>query len=366
MNPAFRTIEILLATCLLFVAACLQAAQARSGDIEGAPYAVWRPAEANGILLLRAPGYRPMDAPRGIVWEASEDPVYAALIDDGWTVAMTRYRRNGWVIDDGVTDVAALIENLSAAYGPFRIVIVEGESMGGLIVTRLVEDPARSGLVSGAVAFGAALAVPGDRLTELGGDPADLRLTHAPTRPLYFVSNRNELAGPLAYLARAAMEETHMRVAVHSLERPGHVNLADEERSLALLRIYNWVSGEPPARLDDASVDVPQAVGSGRLGDDAIAAEVTLVDPNYGNIDLNVTLADLRQYGADFGDSIGIRKGEQTHFARIGDRYASVPAGQWVAVVLPDGQLRLAINMGHAASALGVEPGSELLLLPAQ
>lgn len=366
MYPAFRSIHLVVATCLLLGAACLQASPTRSGDIGGAPYAIWRPAEANAMLLLRAPGYRPLDAPRSIAWEAADDPVYAALIEDGWTVAMTRYRRNGWVVEDGMADVAALIEYANERYGPFRIVIVEGESMGGLIATRLVEDAERSRLVSGAVAFGAALAVPADRLAAMGGEPADLHFSYAPARPIYFVSNRNELAGPLTYLARAAIDETHMSVAVHSLERPGHVNLADEERRLALLRIYNWVSGEPPARLDDASVDVPQAVGSGRLGDDAIAAEVTLVDPNYGNVDLNVTLADLRQYGADFGDRIGIRKGEQTHFARIGDRYASVPAGQWVAVVLPDGQLRLAINMGHAASALGVESGSELMLLPMQ
>ncbi len=366
MNLTLRSIQLVLATCLLLGAACLQAAPTRTGDIDGAPYAIWRPAEANGMLLLRAPGYRPMDAPRSIAWEATEASVYAALIEDGWTVAMTRYRRNGWVIEDGVADVATLIEHANENYGPFRIVIVEGESMGGLIATRLVEDRERSHLVSGAVAFGAALSVSSDRLAELGGDPAELRLSHAPMRPIYFVSNRNELAGPLAYLAHAAADETVMSVAVHSLERPGHVNLADEERSLALLRIYNWVSGEPPARLDDASVEVPEAVGSGQLGSDRIIAAVTSVDPNYGNIDLNVTLSDLSQYGAGFGDRVGIERGDSVHFARIGDRYASVPDGQWVAVVLPDGQLRLAINMGHAASTLGVEAGSELTLVPMQ
>lgn len=366
MRTAVLTAQIILASCLLLGAAHLQAAATQSGEIDGAPYAVWRPASANGMLLLRAPGYRPIGAPRSIAWEATEDPVYAALIDNGWTVAMTHYRRNGWVIKDGVADVAALIENVRATFGPFRIVVVEGESMGGLIATRLVEDTARSQLVSGAVAFGAALTIPADRLADWGGDPSDLMLNYAPARPLYFVSNRNELAGPLAYLARAAVDETHMSVAVHSIERPGHVNLADEERSLALLRIYNWVSGEPPARLDDASVEVPEAVGSGRLGSDSIVAEVIGVDPNYGNIDLNVTLSDLRLYGAEFGDSVGIRRGDSVYFARIGDRYASVPAGQWVAVVLPDGQLRLAINMGHAASTLGVEAGSELTLVPVQ
>jgi alpha-beta hydrolase superfamily lysophospholipase len=57
-------------------------------------------------------------------------------------VATTSYRRNGLVVADAIADLDALRAYIAQAYGEPERVILEGESMGGLIVTIMAErDP---------------------------------------------------------------------------------------------------------------------------------------------------------------------------------------------------------------------------------
>ncbi len=340
------------------------------GEIGGAPYAVWRPAVGvadNGILLLLAPGYKPEDAPR----EARLDTSAAFLRtrhEAGWTIAATAYRKNGWAVREGVEDVAALAAKLEAEHGPFRHVLVVGESMGGLIAVRLMESAEHAPSFSGALGLGAALAVEPARLVELGGDAADLEFTHRPLRPVLLASNRNELAGPLAYVAQVAAGPAHRYAAAQVIDRPGHVNLSEAERGRTIEWIYNWASGEPPALLADATVAVPATPLAGEVTEGGLRAKVTRIDPDFGNVDFSASLADLEKLGLGLGSTIGIRAESaatgEAKLAFVGDRYAAVPRGEWVLVVLPDGQLRLAINMGHAGKGLGVAVGDAVVLSP--
>jgi len=347
---------------LLTACAVHGAGSTHAGELHGAPYVIWTPAEANGNLLVRAPGYRHLDATRAIAWDAREDPVYAELIDAGWTIATTHYRRDARVGEAGMADLVALIEFTGRAHGPFTTVIVEGEAMGGMIAIRLLEDPARSQQISGAIVFGTLLDAASEHQADQDVTSEEVVLNYRPSRPLYLVSSHDQLAGPLAYLARTASQQPRMTVAVHVIERSGQLELTDPERRRALRQIYNWVNGEPPPRLGDATIEEPLPVGSGALGNDQVRTGVLDVDPAYGNLDLDVTLNDLIDLGVGLGDRVAIRAGATTHFARIGDRYASVPTGEWVLVALPDGRLRLAVNRGNAAAALGIAPGAELLL----
>lgn len=355
--------RLLLALLLPVLAA--SAAPLTTGEIDGAPYAVWRSGTVtptNDILLVLAPGYRPADAPRDARIDL-DDPALRARHDAGWTIAATAYRRNGWVVRDGMADVAALIDHLSAAHGPFRIVLVQGDSMGGLIGTRLVEDPALAPRLSGVLALGAALGVEPARLAELGGDPTDLEFTHAPLRPILYISNRNELAGPLAYVAAVAAGDAHRFAAAHVVERLGHVNLTPAERQSTLESVYNWASGEPPARLADATVNPPVAATTGAIVGATLTAPVIRLDPDFGNVDLDASFADLTSLGLDHGSSVSVRGPNGVAVAAlVADRYAAVPRGAWVLVVLPDQRLRLAINHGHAANALGATVGADLAL----
>ena len=57
-------------------------------------------------------------------------------------VATTSYRRNGMIVGDAIADLDALRAYIVTAYGELDRVILEGESMGGLIVTIMAERDA--------------------------------------------------------------------------------------------------------------------------------------------------------------------------------------------------------------------------------
>lgn len=357
----------LLVSGLILKADVFPLLNSHEGELNGAPYHIWSPAGFNNeILYVFAPGYRPDSAPRELVMDPLADETLAPRLEAGWTVATTLYRKNGWAVQEGIEDVLALVERAYEVAGPFRIVLIEGHSMGGLIamhIAELAETPHR---IHGVLAVGAPAVNSGGWLQNLGGNPEDLDFTFAPFRPLVFVSNENELRGPLHYLGMASENDTYQFAAVFTIERRGHVNLTAGERFSALEQLYNWVSGEPPTRLGDLTIAVPQAVGEGVLTGDVLQGRVVRVDPDYGNIDLSITLIDLAKLGLTMGDSLGIRFGEEERIARISDRYAGVPRGEWVAVILPDGKIRIAINHGNAAADLGIELGGEVFLSAVQ
>jgi alpha-beta hydrolase superfamily lysophospholipase len=70
-------------------------------------------------------------------------------------VATTSYRRNGLIVGDAIADLDALRAYIARAYGEPERVILEGESMGGLIVTIMAERD--KGPYDGAVVFDATL-----------------------------------------------------------------------------------------------------------------------------------------------------------------------------------------------------------------
>jgi pimeloyl-ACP methyl ester carboxylesterase len=73
------------------------------------------------------------------------------LLDHGYAVAASKYEPvSGWVVDQAVTDQAALLDWFDHTVGTPRRTIAEGASMGGLVATLLSERyPGRfSGVVS--------------------------------------------------------------------------------------------------------------------------------------------------------------------------------------------------------------------------
>ena len=369
VSPLRSVIKTSLLIVALLLPAGLVAAPIHD-ELDGAPYALWQPAAGAtnaGILLIIAPGYRPADAGRDARLDPA-DPALAARHEAGWTLAATAYRRNGWVLPEGVADVAALADHLNATHGPFRLTFVQGSSMGGLIAVKLMEDPAHAPHFAGALALGAALEVTADRLATLGADTADLTLTRQPLRPILFASNRNELAGPLAYFAAVAASPAHRRVAVYAVNRPGHVNLTPAERGVGLQMVHHWAEGEPPTLLGDLTQPVPAAASGGEFTADGLVTRVLRLDPDFGNLDLDATSDDLAALGLDFGGVVGVRPAEPADAkvipTLVTDRYNVVPRGEWILVVLPDGRLRLAINHGNAAAALHAEVDTRLTLVP--
>ena len=61
------------------------------------------------------------------------------LLDEGWLVATTSYRRNGPIVADAMADLDALRAHIAATLGEPQRVLLAGDSMGGLIVTLMAE-----------------------------------------------------------------------------------------------------------------------------------------------------------------------------------------------------------------------------------
>jgi S-adenosylmethionine hydrolase len=102
----------------------------------------------------------------------------------------------------------------------------------------------------------------------------------------------------------------------------------------------------------------PSEVSEGR-----IRTQVVAVD-DFGNLQLNLSAADMQAAGFTPGDCIEVlsrrRTGEAVYARTFGD------VGERQAVVIEDssGRMAIAVNKGRAAGALGVGADAELMLQP--
>ena len=113
-----------------------------TGELNGAKFTLLRPAQWNARVLLLAHGLR--DADRPLVADLfPEHLAYRTLLNEGWLIAKTSYRRNGVIVTDAIADLDALRDHIEQKFGAPDRVLLEGESMGGLIVTRSASARAR-------------------------------------------------------------------------------------------------------------------------------------------------------------------------------------------------------------------------------
>src|ERR1041385_3164759 len=84
-----------------------------SGEINGAPYRIRVPEVWNGTLLVFAHGYRDKADHPGEIYNRSVDvapnaALEAPLLAQGFALAGTAYKDNGWVIKAAIQDVKNL------------------------------------------------------------------------------------------------------------------------------------------------------------------------------------------------------------------------------------------------------------------
>ena len=321
------------------------------GLIDGAPFQVALPAEPNGNLLLHAHGYRP--AGETLLAELDlEDTAHRRLVDQGWIVATTAYRRNGMIIADAMTDLLNLRDHVETAYGPLGLILLEGRSMGGAIVTRLAES--RPDRFHGAVAFGASLRI------DLPGD--SVPLTHRPKIPLLFVSNQSETDDARNYLAASA--QAPVKPVVWSVKRDGHVNLNKMERFIALDALVEWIStgGIEPDR--DITVDrlPPQSrvVFEGTAG----VGRIIDVTTNHGNVFIDFDDRDFATLGIRTGVRFRLTGGDTTVTIHYGTTFSDVSRGEWISFPTAEGDTIVAINYGNASEQLSPVIGESVRVEP--
>jgi pimeloyl-ACP methyl ester carboxylesterase len=337
-----------------------------TGAIDGALYTALIPRSWNRRLLLLAHGLREAEMP--LVADLNPDHLaYRTLVEEGWIVAKSSYRRNGVIVADAIADLDALRARLAAAHGDPSRVLVEGDSMGGLIALLLAER--EPDIVSGSArqVDGVVAVDPAPTVRE---NNRTVSLSLHPGVPVVFLANQSELAASQAYAANARPTTADRQPVFLRVSRDGHVNVNQPERLTALRLLNRWLdSGRDalprPAR-GEAAVDV--TLDAGRLptqvtmhadgrGFDARVLQVT---ERFGNIYLNVQPDDFLAAGIKSLNWFEVKIGTQAWRTRYGNYFDNVATGEWVAFGSADGFTWLGRNNANAAQTAGVKAGDTI------
>ncbi len=335
-----------------------------TGEIAGARFSLARPEHWNRGVLLLAHGLRSEDRPL-VADLFPEHLAYKTLIEEGWIVAKTSYRRNGLIVADAIADLDALRAHIEQTHGRPSRVILEGESMGGLIVTLMAErEPGDVPLYDGAIAIGAALHV------REPNSAAGLSLQ--PRIPLLFLTNQSELEGPRNYVIADLPRLPSLTPVLFRVSRDGHVNVNQHERLVALRALNAWLDRgrhtlpppTPHAPFFDATVP-PEPVASqvtmhpdGR-GFDARVIEISAV---YGNVFINAQPADFAAAGIERMTWCQLLIGDRKFRVLHGRDFNSVKRAEWVTFANADGFYWLARHYADAAATAKLKPGDIVTL----
>ena len=324
------------------------AGELERGVIGGARFVIARPEKWEGKLVLLAHGYRPKDAALAADLDP-DDGFTGPLVKDGWLVAATSYRRNGWIIEDAIADLKGLREHVVKQHGEVRRCVVSGNSMGGLIAV-LVAEGAMDG-IDGVVGIGTYL---GDGRT----DAFYPTLTWKPRAPVLFLTNQSELDHPKRYRETAGAERTALWV----VKRNGHCNTSSAERLQAVMAVDGWIGGKVPGKDLDGTVPPPERPSTAKRIDGALEGTIRASSAAWGNLSTDFVAADLTALGSKMGETVVVSAGEkQLEAKRVGYR-SDVPEGGCALYLTADGWVEIQINGGNAAEKLGVSQGDRLRL----
>jgi hypothetical protein len=115
-----------------------------TGEINGAPYRIVIPADWNGTLLVFGHGYRDKADHPGEVDNRNPDiapnaALVAPLLAQGYALAGSAYRANGWEVEGGVQDMKDLTVYFRDTYGKPDRTILWAFSMGTVIALDSME-----------------------------------------------------------------------------------------------------------------------------------------------------------------------------------------------------------------------------------
>jgi len=333
------------------------------GYLKGAQIALATPKVPwNRRLLLLAHGYRAEDAPLLADLHPERAALRAAL-DDGWIVATTSYRRNGVALGDDLADLDGLRAYVAQAYGEPERVILEGESLGGLVVTLMAErDDDR---YAGAIAFDATLYVK-EHNSEIG-------LSLLPRIPLLFVATYREARQAQSYLtALVSRPAPAVPPALFLVKREGHTNINQAEHLAAFTAMNAWLdrgrealpTPQNQAPYYDATVaaDPGPSTATIRAEAHSFDTRVTEVDAVYGNVLLDAQAIDFDFAGIPPMTYFTLAANGKAYRALYGRTYTDVRPGEWVAFPDADGHTVLARAYADGARTAGLAVGTPVTL----
>lgn len=141
-KPVVSFVILIFAGVLL--ASPMQAAVDTVGQINGAPFRIVIPEHWNGTLLVYGHGYRDKADHPGEVDNRNADLAPSAalvgpLLAQGYALAGTAYRDNGWEIKGGIQDMKDLTVHFRDNYGAPDKTIIWAFSMGTVIAFESME-----------------------------------------------------------------------------------------------------------------------------------------------------------------------------------------------------------------------------------
>jgi dienelactone hydrolase len=315
------------------------------GKLQQSQSLIAAPANYKKKMLILAHGLRAESMPITAEFPLRE-PFYKALLDEGWLIASTSYRRNGPIIDEAIEDVLQLRDFVIKKYGRPDKIYLMGTSMGGAIGARISETC--KGMFDGILCIGPALYL-------------CKSLSRRPAIPMLFLSNRSEVEDPRAYIAR--LQNNAARPALWIVRRDGHCNVNDDERLEAFRATVAYAETGKVALERDITIgkDAPQS--SAVFKDGGAWAQVLQIDPVYGNVHTRYVQADFNKLGIAGGGTFTVRFKNRAHRVFLGSTYSDVQKGELVAFFMHDGHLQIACNLASAAALLGCREGDMICVL---
>ena len=364
---SLRALGLLAFVCTVGVGA--SAAEPRleveRGELEGARYAIARPANWNGNLLLVAHAARPVDKPL-IADIATDRLLNRTLLGEGWMVACTSFRRNGIIIADAIEDLDRLRHHVEQIHGKPTRVILEGEAMSGLTAVIIAERSPVPARYDAVIAIGPTL--------HLREPNAPIGISLQPAVPLILVATTPDVEAARQYVFADVPRVAETQPVLLKVARAGHANVNDHERLRALRIAVDWLDrGDAAirgavARAADGVLDItitpppqPSLVNLDADGRGFASCVISISGAN-GQITLDAQPSDFAAVGIERMTWFQLTINAVTTRALYARDVSNVKRGEWVLVADADGFTTLSRHYGDAAGSANVSMGDRVLV----
>lgn len=314
------------------------------GELRGSKILIASPGEWNKKLLVLAHGHRAEK--EALHADFPYDSMFfKTLLNEGWIIASTSYRRNGIIIEEAINDLDHLLEFAIDKYGKPDRIYIKGASMGGIISLLIAENlPDKADGI----------------LNECNPVPKQVKFTHKPKIPTLFFTNQDEAPPVREYMAN--LKDDAVKPGLWVVERDGHCNFNDDETLEAFREMLALSENKPIQFAREFIIDKSDKKSVALFKDGRAYAKVTGFSPAYGNTYTEFVTSDLNRLGVKKGDMFTVGLGKKEYPIKLGATYGDVPRGDWVAFFEADGFLKIARNFANAAETLGCKEGDMIFL----
>ena len=137
----------LAAALTLAVPAATAAPTELTGSLNGAAYRIVVPDNWNGTLVVHAHGYRDLADHPGETDDRSapaspDSDLEPFLLAQGYALAGSAYKTNGWAVQEGIDDTVALVKHFKKTVGKPNRTLLWGFSMGSVVTFDIAEHGA--------------------------------------------------------------------------------------------------------------------------------------------------------------------------------------------------------------------------------